>query len=114
MGNIQQLDAALWRWGRHGDTPGDAPGTVSQHLQGVSPTVIFFPWPIIEPGLWHIGRADGQEGHFSRSVKLEGTCRVLGKTAQACCPAGSQTQGEGRGQAGPQEDPEGSQHIRHM
>lgn len=95
MGTIQQFAAALWLWGRHGDPQerlmlSHAPDTVSQHLQGVSPTVIFSPWPIIGPGLWHIGRADGQEGHFFMSVKLEGACGVLGRIAQVCWPLGKE------------------------
>lgn len=77
----------------------------SQHLQGVSPTVVVSPQPITGPGLRHIGRADGQEGYFSRSVKPEGACRALGRIAQVLWPPGSQTQGEGQGQAGPQRAP---------
>lgn len=117
MGTIQQLAAALWLWGGHEDTPGEAYALpCSRHSVSASsgsvPTVIFSPWPIIGPGLWHICWADGQEGHFSMSVKPEGDCRVLGRIAQVHWPPGSQTQGEGRGQTEPQEDPEGSQHVR--
>lgn len=89
-----------------------APSTVSQHLQGVSPTVVFSPQTIIGPGLWHIGQADGQESHFSRSVKLEGPCKVVGRIAQVHWPPGSQTQGVGRGRLGARRT-QCSRHVRH-
>lgn len=74
------------------------PGTVSQQLQGVLPTVIFSPRPTIGPGLCHISQADGQEGHFSRSVQLESAYRVLGRIAEVCWP--QSTRGR-KGQTGP-------------
>lgn len=76
------------------------PGTVSQQLQGVLPTVIFSPRPTIGPGLCHISQADGQEGHLSRSVQLESAYRVLGRIAEVCWPPVFKAQGEGRGRLG--------------
>lgn len=77
-----------------------APSTVSQHLQGLSSTVISSPQTIIGPGLWHVSRADGQEGHFSRSVKLEGPSEVVGRIAQLHWPLAPKHKGrEGAGWA---------------